>query len=158
MDSLSHCMGWQWVARVSWVNFLSESLISENLFLFENFLSKAYLNFDNSLLIYYPVFRSAIVNEKFLVINFDSLTSFNVAHKATEKEGMKICLFNVFESLLFSSVSLLILSVIRPYRRNSYYLNCFRSWWIYLNISWVQINFSEKWSWIFDVKFIVIEL
>jgi hypothetical protein len=73
---------------VSSLNLLGKSLISKNLLLLEYILSKTNLKFDNSLLVNYTTFGSAVIYKEFLFIDHYGLTFFYVAHEPTVEVGI----------------------------------------------------------------------
>jgi hypothetical protein len=60
------------------------------------------------------MFRSAIIQEKFLVINLKSLSSFDIAHKPTEEIRVKISVSNILENFFFVLASFFKLSISVP--------------------------------------------
>jgi len=72
------------------------------------------------------MFGSAIIQEKLLVVNLQSLSSFYIAHKPTEEVRVEICVSDILENFFFIMVSLFKLSISVPQWRNSEDLN--RSW------------------------------
>ena len=72
------------------------------------------------------MFGSAVIQEKLLVINLQSLSSLHIAHKPTEEIGVEICVSDILENFFFILVSLFKLRISVPQWRNSEDLNRFR--------------------------------
>lgn len=71
------------------------------------------------------MFGSAIIQEKLLVINLQSLSSLHIAHKPTEEIRVKICISDILENFFFILVSFFKLRISVPQWRNSEDLNRF---------------------------------
>jgi hypothetical protein len=151
----AECIHW---VVVSCLDFFSESLVCQDLLLLKDFLGEAYFEFDYGLFVDYAIFGAAVIQEKFLVINFYGFAAFNVAHKPAEKEWMKVGLPNHIEGFLLFMVSHLVVSITIPYGRDSEHLNRFWRRRIDLDISGIQFNLPKEGSGILHIEFIVIEL
>lgn len=138
------------------LNFFRESLISKNLFLFENFSCESHFKFNCSLFINYTTLRSAIIDEEFLSVDHNCFSFFYITHEPTIEIWIKVSRFQVIISLVFMSICLIILLICLPNRSDSQYLHSFRCRGINLNFS-SGTNFSKERSSIFNVEFVFIE-
>ena len=117
-----HCK-WRCVPQV---DPLSEPLVSKDLLLLEDLVRKADLELNDSLLINYPRFGATVVDEEFLVIDFDSLTALHIAHETTEEVVVKIVLLYVVKCGVFVGTCPLVLLVCSPERSDSQSLHLLR--------------------------------
>ena len=119
---LANCTSRNWLllscSHISRLYLLSKSLISKNLLFLENFLCEANLELKNCLLVNNAIFRPTVIEEELLIINFDGLPSFDIAHEAAVEVRMYICFLNVLKCFSLFSVSNLILPVSVPYGCN----------------------------------------
>jgi predicted Zn-dependent protease len=68
-------------------------------------LGEPYFHLYNGVLIHYPEFGPTVVQEKFLVVYLEGLSSLHIAHKATEEIGVQIGLADVLKGLILFGAS-----------------------------------------------------
>ena len=91
---------------VSRVYLFCETLVCQHLLLLENLLGEPDLHLYNGVLVHYTEFGATVVQEKFLVVYLEGLSTLHIAHKATEEIGVQIGLPDVLKGIILFGASL----------------------------------------------------
>lgn len=101
---------------------------------------------------------SAVIQEKFLVVNLECFSSLHVAHKPTEEIWIEISIFHVFVHFLLVLISFFKLSISLPQRGYPEHLHWLWRRGLNLDISAVEVNASVERSSILHVELVVLKL
>jgi hypothetical protein len=87
------------------VYLFGETLVCKHLLLLENLLSETHFHLYDGVLVHYTEFGATVVQEKFLVVYLEGLSTLHIAHKATEEIGVQIGLSDVLKGLILFGAS-----------------------------------------------------